>query len=60
MNYLAPEVVLSNTVNEKCDLYSFGMLIFAIYNSGKPLFDCTDNLRTYKQNIELVSHMIIT
>ncbi|XP_019850121.1 PREDICTED: SCY1-like protein 2 isoform X2 [Amphimedon queenslandica] len=57
LNYLAPEVVLSNTVNEKCDLYSFGMLIFAIYNSGKPLFDCKDNLRTYKQNIEMTSRI---
>ena len=54
LEYLAPEYVLSNSCNEHSDMYSYGMLSFAIYNGGKPLFECHNNTLTYKHNIELV------
>jgi SCY1-like protein 2 len=57
LEFLAPEHIMSDSVDVQCDMYSFGMLIFAIFNGGKPLFACHNNTLTYKHNIEQISRI---
>lgn len=55
LNYTAPEHVLSRNCFTSSDMFSLGILIYAIYNSGKPLFDCEGDIVTYKRHIEKMS-----
>ena len=54
LDYLAPEYILSKSCNELSDIYSFGMLCYAAYNHGKPLYESQNNMLSFKQNIEQV------
>uniref|UniRef100_A0A0A9XT86 SCY1-like protein 2 n=1 Tax=Lygus hesperus TaxID=30085 RepID=A0A0A9XT86_LYGHE len=49
-DYLAPECGLTESISTASDMFSLGMLIFAIYNSGKPLFS-NRNWEEYKTNM---------
>ena len=60
LDYLAPEYILNKTCSQASDVFSFGMLCFAVYNEGKPLFDSHNNVLTFKHNAEQVSCGIIT
>ena len=55
LNYLAPEYILSQSCEAVSDLFSYGVLVHAVYNRGQPLFESENNLLTYKQRIEHVS-----
>ncbi|XP_028397554.1 SCY1-like protein 2 isoform X2 [Dendronephthya gigantea] len=55
LNYTAPEHILSRTCTSSADLFSLGMLICAVYNGGKPLFDCQGDIVTYKRHVEKIS-----
>ena len=55
LDFLAPEYILSRSCSEKSDIYSFGMLCYAVYNGGRPLCSSLDNLLSFKQNMETVS-----
>ena len=54
LDYLAPEYILSKSCNELSDIYSYGMLCYAAYNHGKPLYESQNNMLSFKQNIEQV------
>ena len=54
LDYLAPEYILSQSCSELSDVYSFGMLCYAVYNGGKPLFENNNNMLTFKSNVEQV------
>ena len=54
LDYLAPEYILSQSCSELSDIYSFGMLCYALYNQGKPLYENNNNMLTFKANIEQV------
>lgn len=51
---LAPEVQASSQINVLSDMFSFGMIIFALYNNGKSLFDAKDNPMLYLKQLETV------
>ena len=55
LNYLAPEYILSQSCEVNSDMFSYGILVHAVYNNGQPLFESESNLLTYKQHIENVS-----
>ena len=55
LDYLAPEHTLSHTCDTLSDMYSLGVLFYAVFNGGKPLFECSSQLSTYKRNIEEVT-----
>ena len=55
LDFLAPEYILSKSCNEKSDVFSFGMLCYAVYNGGRPLCSSLNNLLSFKQNVETVS-----
>ena len=54
LDYLAPEYILSKSCNELSDIYSYGMLCYAAYNHGKPLYESQNNMLSFKQNVEQV------
>lgn len=54
LDYLAPEYILSKTCSQASDIFSFGMLCFAVYNEGRPLFSNHNNVLSFNQNAEQV------
>jgi len=40
-------------------MYSMGMLIYAVYNQGRALFENRNNLLSYRTNVEQVYSSII-
>ena len=55
LDYLAPEYIMKEMCSTQSDLYSYGMLTYAVYNGGVPLMESRNNVLTYKHNIEQVS-----
>ena len=55
LDYLAPEYIMAEMCSTQSDLYSYGMLTYAVYNGGVPLMESRNNVLTYKHNIEQVS-----
>ena len=54
LNYAAPEYILSRSCELSSDMFSFGVLIYSIYNKGRPPFDCDNNMTAFKRNVEQV------
>ncbi|XP_067937904.1 SCY1-like protein 2 isoform X2 [Watersipora subatra] len=48
LDYLAPEYGSGQTNNSKSDMYSLGVTVHALYNQGKPVYQCHDSLTTFK------------
>ena len=55
LDYMAPEYILTMSCDTASDMFSLGMLMYSVMNRGKPLYECNDNMRTYKKNCEQVS-----
>ena len=55
LDYLAPEYILNKSCTVQSDMYSMGMLIYAVYNQGRPLFENRNNLLSYRNNVEQVN-----
>lgn len=57
LDYLAPENSLSNgSLSSSSDIFSLGMLIYAIYNDGKPIFTYNNDWNYF---IKKISEVII-
>ncbi|XP_067654705.1 SCY1-like protein 2 isoform X2 [Haliotis asinina] len=56
LDYLAPEYALTMMCSLASDMYSIGVLIYALFNNGKPLFECRTQLSTFKKNAEELRH----
>ncbi|KAK2168101.1 hypothetical protein LSH36_20g02000 [Paralvinella palmiformis] len=50
LDYLAPEYAVTQSCDTSADLFSLGMLMYAIFNGGKTLYDCRGEWNTFKQN----------
>ena len=59
LNYLAPENILSASCDISSDMFSLGVLFYAIFNNGKPLLDCRGEFSEFKQNCKRVSFKVI-
>uniref|UniRef100_A0A1B6C9B0 Protein kinase domain-containing protein n=1 Tax=Clastoptera arizonana TaxID=38151 RepID=A0A1B6C9B0_9HEMI len=57
LDYLAPECVLLESNTAASDVYSLGVMIYALYNEGQPLFSANKDLHTYKQNINKIKQL---
>ncbi|KAH9518743.1 SCY1-like protein 2 [Bulinus truncatus] len=55
LDYMAPEYELNHTCSPASDMFSFGILMFALYNKGKPLYECQGEIRAFRQNAEELS-----
>ncbi|PSN52016.1 hypothetical protein C0J52_06121 [Blattella germanica] len=50
LDYLAPEYALTLSHSPASDMFSLGMLIFALHNSGQPLYCNNGDWGSYKRN----------
>ncbi|CDW52923.1 Pkinase domain containing protein [Trichuris trichiura] len=48
LNYLAPEMILGGRIVSFADMYSFGVLIFALFNKGKPIMDHEGSINKFE------------
>ena len=57
LDYIAPEQQLETAKHATtlCDMFSFGMVICAIYNDGHSLIQANHNTATYVKKTEMVS-----
>ena len=55
LDFLAPEQILSRSLDTSADLFSLGMLLYSVFNEGKTLFECKEQFSKYKENITEVS-----
>jgi len=55
LEYLAPEYGISSKCDLSSDMFSYGMLFYAVYNNGKTLYKCNDNYSTFVNNVEEVN-----
>uniref|UniRef100_A0A2R5LB14 Protein kinase domain-containing protein n=1 Tax=Ornithodoros turicata TaxID=34597 RepID=A0A2R5LB14_9ACAR len=49
LNFTAPECVTSDTNDTASDMFSLGILIYVIYNKGKPLYEACSSVATLRQ-----------
>lgn len=54
LNYSAPELVHGVKCDSYADIFSIGMLAFALFNDYRPLFDNKDLLDAFKTNLDKV------
>jgi len=50
LDYLAPEYALTLSHSPASDMFSLGMLILAVHNSGQPLNNNNGDWNSYKRN----------
>ncbi|KAI1724523.1 protein kinase domain-containing protein [Ditylenchus destructor] len=52
LNYAAPEMVEGAKCDVFADMYSLGVLSYALFNDSQPIFDNKSMLDTYRSNID--------
>ena len=59
LNYLAPEYALTASCDAASDLYSVGMLFYAVCNNGHTLYDCHGQYSSFKRSVTEVCLCLI-
>ena len=54
LDYLAPEYGLSSKCDTASDMFSYGMLFYAVFNNGRSLYTCDYSYSTFISNVEEV------
>lgn len=57
LDYLAPEHGLANMQTPASDMFSLGMLIYAVFNKGNPLRRYNEDWKNYKRSITEVKRI---
>ncbi|KAK3576147.1 hypothetical protein CHS0354_016306 [Potamilus streckersoni] len=55
LDYLAPEYALTESCDLPSDLFTLGVVMYTLFNKGKPLYECNDQLSTFRKNAEELS-----
>ncbi|KAI2665294.1 SCY1-like protein 2 [Labeo rohita] len=57
--YVAPEYILSVSCDASSDMYSLGVLIHAVFNDGKPVFQVNkqDIFKSFSRQLDQLSHL---
>ncbi|KAG0710692.1 SCY1-like protein 2 [Chionoecetes opilio] len=50
LDYLAPEYALTHTLDPAADLFALGVVTYALFNSGRPIFQNHQDFHTFKRN----------
>ncbi|XP_061730149.1 SCY1-like protein 2 isoform X2 [Cydia pomonella] len=58
LDYLAPEVQTNGNCNILSDMFSLGLVICAVFNSGKPLIQANNNPMLYVKQIEFLDEQV--
>ncbi|CAG0912808.1 unnamed protein product [Notodromas monacha] len=57
MDFLAPEYATNARIGPWCDMYSVGVLMYALFSGGKPLFRNGDNYEIFRTNAGELEHL---
>ncbi|KAL4224685.1 SCY1-like protein 2 [Mactra antiquata] len=52
LDYLAPEYTISESCSLASDMFSLGVLMYALFNKGKPLYECKEQISSFRKNAE--------
>ncbi|KAM5170811.1 SCY1-like protein 2 isoform 2-T2 [Mantella aurantiaca] len=57
--YLAPEYILSVSCDPASDMYSLGIIVHAVYNKGKAIFEINkqDIYKSFSRQLDQLSHL---
>lgn len=60
--YLAPEYILSVSCDSASDMYSLGVVMHAVFNEGKPVFQVNkhDIFKSFSRQLDQVSVVVTT
>ncbi|CAF1947799.1 unnamed protein product [Rotaria magnacalcarata] len=47
LDYMAPEYFTTKSYDSQSDMFSVGMLMYALYNRGRTLYECHDNYSAF-------------
>jgi SCY1-like protein 2 len=47
LDFMAPEYYTTKSYDSQSDMFSLGMLIYALYNRGRTLYECHDNYSAF-------------
>lgn len=59
LDYLAPEYALTHTLDTAADLFPLGVLTYALFNEGRPIFHNNQDFGTFKRNCCEVSTVLL-
>ncbi|CAE1329904.1 SCYL2 [Acanthosepion pharaonis] len=54
LNYMAPEILTDKTCTSLSDIFSLGMVVCSVYNSGKPLIEAEHSVSLYLKKLDQV------
>jgi SCY1-like protein 2 len=57
---MAPEYHLTNSYDTQADMFSLGMIIYALYNHGKTYYECHENYSTFIKMCEELKSINMT
>uniref|UniRef100_A0A0N4ZT31 Protein kinase domain-containing protein n=1 Tax=Parastrongyloides trichosuri TaxID=131310 RepID=A0A0N4ZT31_PARTI len=60
LNYLAPEHIIQKECYPSSDMFSIGVLAYACFNQGKPIFERKSNLQTLKNDFKKLEDISTT
>ncbi|XP_074660657.1 SCY1-like protein 2 isoform X2 [Tubulanus polymorphus] len=60
LNNLAPEYKLTGSCSIASDMFSFGVLMYAVFNQGKPLYECNNQISTFDKNVQELRRMKVS
>ncbi|MBN3276139.1 SCYL2 protein, partial [Polyodon spathula] len=57
--YLAPEYILSVSCDTASDMYSLGVIVYAVFNEGKPIFDVNKHgiFKSFSKQLDQLSRL---
>ncbi|RXM36712.1 SCY1-like protein 2 [Acipenser ruthenus] len=57
--YLAPEYILSVSCDTASDMYSLGVVVYAVFNEGKPIFDVNKHgiFKSFSKQLDQLSRL---
>ncbi|RUS85529.1 hypothetical protein EGW08_006737, partial [Elysia chlorotica] len=55
LDFMAPEYEITHLCGPASDMFSFGVLMFSLYNQGKPLFENKGDVRAFRNHAEELS-----
>uniref|UniRef100_A0A0K0EI18 Protein kinase domain-containing protein n=1 Tax=Strongyloides stercoralis TaxID=6248 RepID=A0A0K0EI18_STRER len=60
LNFMAPEHINQKECYSSSDMFSLGVLSYACFNQGKPIFEHKNNLHTFKTNSKKLEEITTT
>ncbi|XP_064601195.1 SCY1-like protein 2 [Liolophura sinensis] len=60
LDFLAPEYALTMTCSLASDMFSFGVLLYSLFNEGRPLYECHGQLSTFRKNADELKRLKIS